>query len=544
VRLALSLRTKFLLIVVLAAVAPLGLLGLWLTQSAARSGETLLRQRLGDGLARTMEMLGPEWIRLRSALLTLAEDSSVQEMLGRSVASSSDRPSAGIIALLRPIGSEATRITIQDGSGTIRWRLGEPPAAEGTFVVPLPIYRRFSGQRLGTLVAEVRLVSLLGGAVVPGTAGAVVGFFDRSSGAPLGPTPFDPMLLTRERFVWGGDEWLALRQTLDEPPLDLVAAAPLSPFTEPFEQAARRGGFVLLGVALLCLLLAVSLSRRVTRSLARLVSAAEAVTRGDLDRRVEEPSSDEVGRLAGAFNSMTASLRRSMEELTQRESLAAVGRFAAALAHEIRNPLTAIRLDLQRVEQTLEPESPAKTLQGRALDEVDRLDRAVSGALGVARIGRIERRPMELRPVLEAALASARPEVVERGGVIEPLPTNLPSIELRGDPGALQQVFLNLLLNAAQAIDQGGHIAMTIEPAGEAVGVTVRDDGRGIPPEQLERVFEPFYSTKPAGTGLGLLIARQIVMAHGGVLDLESVPGVGTAAMVRLPLLGAVDTMV
>ncbi|NIP90606.1 MAG: HAMP domain-containing protein, partial [Gammaproteobacteria bacterium] len=127
---------------------------------------------------------------------------------------------------------------------------------------------------------------------------------------------------------------------LTEPALILVAAAPLSPLTAPFEAAARRGLLVLLIVAGMVMMIAVFLTARMTRSLGRLAAAAEAVSRGELDRRVEATGRDEIGQVAGAFNTMTESLRRTLRELADRQALAAVGEFAASLSHEVRNALT------------------------------------------------------------------------------------------------------------------------------------------------------------------------------------------------------------
>lgn len=171
---------------------------------------------------------------------------------------------------------------------------------------------------------------LPGGAGWGGVSGSVLAVFDPTSGASLLPLSIDPALFARESFVWGDEPWLTVRHKLHEPPVDLVLAAPLAPFAEPFQQAARRNLYILGIVALAVVGLATLLTRRTTRALVRLASAAEAVSLGDLDRKVEEESGDEVGRVARAFNSMTESLRRTLRELSQRQALAAVGEFAAS----------------------------------------------------------------------------------------------------------------------------------------------------------------------------------------------------------------------
>lgn len=521
-RLALSIRAKVLLIVLAGAIVPLGLIGVWLVRSAARSGEGLLRARMYTALDRAVPEIGMRWIRRRSDLLSLAEAPPQERRRAFSA-----------------LAADVAFARFRDSLGRERWAFGERGGATSLVTVELTVHDRASGHVAGNLVAGLRAAALLRAeGTAAGATGAVLGAFDRATGAPLLPLPFDPTLLTQDRFRWGGEDWMVLRRALDEPPLEVVAAAPIAPFIQPFQQAARRGTVALLAVVLMCVGLAALLSGRTTRSLGRLAAAADAVSRGDLERQVEVASGDEVGRVAGAFNAMTESLRRTLAELARRESLAAVGEFAARLAHEIRNPLTAIRVDLQRVEERLPPASPARKLQERALAEVERLDRAVTGALRLARSGRVRLEPLDLRKPLQAAVDAAEPEFAARGARLEPLSPEPTIVRLRGDAGALEQLFLNLLLNAAQALAPGerGRATVSLEHDQAHVTVTVRDTGAGIPADDLPHLFEPFFSTKPMGSGLGLAIARQIVVAHAGEIEVESEPGQGTIVAVRFPV--------
>lgn len=212
-----------------------------------------------------------------------------------------------------------------------------------------------------------------------------------------------------------------------------------------------------------------------------------------------------------------------------------VGGFAASLAHEVRNPLTSIRIDLQRVEEELPSESPLRAPLKRALREVARLDRAVSGVLRIARSGDIASDLIDLRVPLGHAVEVAASAFEQSGSALDPGEINGRPIPIRGDESALEQVFLNILLNAAQALDGKGSASVTVSADHAGAHVVVRDSGPGIPPEWLGRVFDPFASTKPEGTGLGLAIARQIVVAHGGTIEIESSLGHGTTVRVRLP---------
>jgi two-component system sensor histidine kinase FlrB len=232
---------------------------------------------------------------------------------------------------------------------------------------------------------------------------------------------------------------------------------------------------------------------------------------------------------------MTESLRRTLRELSQRQALAAVGEFAASLAHEVRNPLTSIRVDLQRVEEKLPDESDARDLLGRALGEIERVDRSVTGALRVARSGSVTLEPVDIRQPLESAIHSAEPELEAHGATLRTELLGADPLWVKGDAPALEQLFLNLLLNAAQALDEGGRVEVTVARHRDGVSIAIRDTGRGIPLENIERIFEPFYSTRPEGTGLGLAIAQRIATAHGGELEIESTPGAGTTVRLRLP---------
>jgi len=277
------------------------------------------------------------------------------------------------------------------------------------------------------------------------------------------------------------------------------------------------------------------MTRPMARAIEELASATDAVAGGDLDRRVSEERKDEIGRVGQAFNAMTESLRTTLRELSQRESLVAVGEFAAALAHEVRNPLTSIRIDLQRVDEKLDPASPLRVHLGRALREVQRLDQTVSGALRIARSGSIANAIIDLTVPLRRAIEVATPAFVERQARLESLDTARDALMVRGDEGALEQLFLNVLLNAAQALEAGGSAGVRVSAADRLVQLEFWDTGPGIAADRIEKVFEPFYSTKKDGTGLGLPVARQIVRAHGGTIVIDSAEDSGTTVSITMP---------
>lgn len=539
---SLSFRARILLVVFGVGVVPVGLVGVWLTTGTARTGGELLRQRLGEAVrddARAMEL---RWVPYRSALLDFSETPPVRTALASNEPLSPELRE-GLAAGFAGLDVPVEGLVIRDYTGRVLARLGEErrsgraaASALGSLLpVPIPLYEPVSGDPLGELEALVPVGALhrpSGGAAMVGAAVTAV---EPGTGALLLPAPFPPSVLEQDRFQWNDETWLVERASVMEPRLELVAAAPVAPFAEPFRATARRGTWFLLAVAGGGLLLAGYVTSRMTASLERVSDAASAVAEGDLERTVPEEGDDEVARLALAFNRMTESLRETLAQLSERESLAAVNEFAAALAHEIRNPLTGIQLDLQEVEEELPTDSRLRELQANALEDLRRLDRVVQGALETARSGRVEPRPTDVGAPIADALRAARPHAEERSvELVEPESVR-PPMRAMCDPDALERALLNLLLNGVQASDAGGRIRVTVAREGDVVAITVTDHGSGIEPDELERITEPFFTTRPGGTGVGLAVTRRIVTAHGGALEIESRPGEGTTVRIRLP---------
>lgn len=547
-RWTISFRTRILLVVVSVAVVPLGLIGLWLTGTARRSGEELLLTRMSDVLDETAGQLRSQWTRRRSQLLDLADHPVVRRSLGPSP-SSGDGPPARVTPLVDSVfGSEFSSLESElvmaravTTGGDVQWTFpaeSDPSNRNRSGVaVSAAVHESVFGNRLGTIEARIEASALWDELGSTAGTGMVLGMFDNVTGVSLLPLLFDPLLLSNSRFVWGGEDWLTQRKRLANPPVELVAAAPLTPYVEPFQAAAGRGVGVLLIVAVAGLVLAGWMVRRMTQSLERLAHAADAVSRGDLEQHLAHGRDDEVGRVVRAFNTMTESLRRTLKKLADREALAAVGEFAATLAHEVRNPLTAIRIDLQRVEEQLPEDSPLRAPQSRALEEIERLDKTVAAALEVGRAKTVDTATIDVLVSLAAAIHASAHAFEERSAVLQ-VPNHREPIHIKGDLDALEQLFLNLLLNAAQALDSGGvaHVTIGIEEC--TVVVAIRDNGRGMQPDQLERAFEPLFTARPGGggTGLGLTIARRIATAHGGDIKLASEPDRGTTVEVNLPL--------
>lgn len=237
--------------------------------------------------------------------------------------------------------------------------------------------------------------------------------------------------------------------------------------------------------------------------------------------------------------------RERLDRLYRAERLAAVGQLAAGVAHEIRNPLTAIRSTMQYLLRDLDPGTPKHQLIEELLSEVDRINGTVGGLLSLSHSGEIRKSEIDLLTTLSKAVQLVQARAAEQGVEIR---SDLAAGDLRvlGDDGQLKQVFLNLLLNALQAMLNGGRISVTVHPWSPRPGqisrdaswaeICIKDTGPGMPPDQLRRVFDPFYTTKRDGTGLGLAICHGIIEQHAGEIHLESKVGEGTTVAIRLPL--------
>ena len=529
-----SFRFRILALVLGVAIVPLVLIGIVLLRGASESGERLLSQRLERAAEDSRDAVIRNWLPLRSMLLDVSEWPEVDEAVERAAGDP-------LKTRLSELDLRIRQVTIRDSVGTLfefdRSALtseegGVPPATSPLMRVRIELFRVAAESATIEFGLEGELV-LPREAVPASAAGMVLTLIDPTSGASLLPIPVDASVLAGDRFTWGGEEWLASARSFGDPPLKIVLAAPLTPYVAPFRRSVRNGAYLLAAVALGALLGAIVLISRMTRSLRELVRGADAVSAGDLSHRIEYVEEDEVGRVAQAFNQMTASLQRTLREQASRESLAAVGEFAASLAHEVRNPLTAVKIDLQSLEERL-GDDPSLTLPlRRALEEIDRLDATVGDALSMVRQGD-EDRVLDVWQPIEAAAHSAAPAFARVDATLD-VDRGNSELPVFGDAAGLEQLFLNLLLNAAEALPRGGGATIGAWRDGDSVCIRVEDDGPGIPERARDRIFEPLFSTKEAGTGLGLTISLRIVEAHRGELSVRDAEGVGTCVEVRLP---------
>jgi signal transduction histidine kinase len=240
-------------------------------------------------------------------------------------------------------------------------------------------------------------------------------------------------------------------------------------------------------------------------------------------------------RTAEIIRAQTEAIGATRARLAQSEKLATLGQLAAAVAHEVRSPLAVIRSAAQGIAESLPPDdADARRAYSFITAEIDRLGSVVDALLAFARPLRVRAEPVAVHDLFDRALLLAHEELAGKDlRVRRQEPVGLPAV--RADSDLICQVLLGLLSNAAAAAPTGGEVALGARAANGLVELAVADSGPGVPPDLRARIFEPFFTTRPRGTGLGLAVARQIVEAHGGRIDVGEETGGGARFTVQLP---------
>jgi signal transduction histidine kinase len=230
---------------------------------------------------------------------------------------------------------------------------------------------------------------------------------------------------------------------------------------------------------------------------------------------------------------------RARDALQRRDRLAAMGELASTVAHEIRNPLNAIAMGIQRLAQEL-PDDALRDPETRGLldivqQEARRIDATVQQFLEFARPPRLAPRDIQVAPWLVGVLEPLRSMAAARDVQLDVHPA---AVTARVDPDQLRQALENVVRNAIEATPAGGRVGVAAQAAGDALEIAVHDTGPGVPEDVLPRIFSLYFTTKPGGTGIGLAVAQQAVTAHGGTIEVETAAGRGTTMRIRVPLRG------
>src|SRR5690348_7286615 len=298
------------------------------------------------------------------------------------------------------------------------------------------------------------------------------------------------------------------------------------------------------GAVAICAVLVLALAFLIQRPMLELQEKIQQVGDGGLNVSVSfAKRNDEIGDLGRNFNRMVQQLRESHIEIerlhrtqmSRAEHLATLGELATGLAHEIRNPLAGIAGVIEIIGRDLPTTSPARTVVKDVRQEIARINHIVTDLLQTARPHPPKVRKSDLNTTVEHAVMLGRQQALAKAvNIALHKDPSLPEVE--HDSDQIHQVLLNLLLNALQAIDRQGKVAVTLSRRDSTAVVEVTDNGRGIPAENLPNIFRPFYTTKGDGTGLGLSLARRIVEDHHGRINVTSTVGKGTTFAVLLPL--------
>ncbi len=291
---------------------------------------------------------------------------------------------------------------------------------------------------------------------------------------------------------------------------------------------------------LMAVLASLWFAARVTRPVVSLAEAARRVAAGDLGAKVEVESSDELGELAASFNRMTEDLLHQKDRTLQAERVAAWRELARRLAHELKNPLFPLQVTVENLMRAKEkaPEMFEEVFQeGTAtlLAEINNLKTIIGRFSEFSKMPQPQRQPTQVNDVVRSVLRVFHAQLQEKNqiSVRTELADALP--EISADPDLLHRALQNLVLNAIDAMPQGGELAIRTAPLGDRVELSVSDTGSGLTPEECGRLFTPYYTTKQHGTGLGLAIVQSVVSDHGGKISVESTKEKGTTFRIELP---------
>lgn len=481
----------------------------------------LATERFGPAEEQALTTLVPPMMRARRFEVLYLLDARVGERRGRVLAAGHDPDHVG--------ASQAELLDLL------------PEQAGRPFVVPVRMVGD-DGERRDVATLLQGCVAERNGARVAVIAGhTLTPYVDSVAGDP---SPVVVGFRDDERLPGNGESLSLLR--FDVPGgegRELVAAIADAALESELAALKERALVVAIGALIAALLAALVLSWTLTKPIEELLAATRRVGRGDLESTISVGRRrDEVGRLMRAFNEMTRELAEARQRALRAERIAAWREVARRIAHEIKNPLQPIQMEIETMRKLHARKHPMfdEEFDGSTamiLDEVRRLDKMVSEFSRFARLPRPKPASLDLRDVL-AHVSGLHPE----GG---------PELELKfapvepvaADREQLTQVFLNLLQNASDAAearhgDGGGLVMLELEPLDDGARVTIADNGPGIAPDDRLRVFEPYFTTKSKGTGLGLAVVHRIVGDHGGSVEIVDGIDGGAAFVIELPRRG------
>ncbi len=374
----------------------------------------------------------------------------------------------------------------------------------------------------------------------------------RAVGTRMSAEVYDEVL--EKGNIWSSpafvvNQWyISAYEPIRNPQGKIIGALYVGLLQEPFDKVARRTSGVLLALvgtaAFLSLALLVLATLWVLRPISRVVTMARRVAEGDLTARVGFTPPGELGVLCHSVDAMANAVQQREEQLKtvtrqhigRSEKLASIGRLAAGVAHEINNPLTGVLTFSHLLKEKPNMDEQDQQDLDLIIHETTRAAEIVSNLLDFARERPPKKEPLDVNDVIHRTVRLIRSQKqFDRISIEEHFSKEIPHVE--GDRNQLQQVLLNLALNSCAAMPEGGEIHIATSQVGGRVQIQVSDTGCGIPGDVIDKIFDPFFSTKPVGkgTGLGLSVSLGIVQQHGGIMEVESEPDKGTCFTIVLP---------
>lgn len=545
-----SLVSRYFFVSLIAAVVPLAAVGTLYDKYAQDILTSLTGQRLSAQLTATASRIGAFFDSRIYQLDTLSNYPSIDGAKGEGneidaiLRIEADVPDLYGIWFFDRSGSLARVIAGQAASGTPYGKgappdlarlpttkvgateiVGPAPPAEGTpgwFLMRQTLRNPLSSEESGSIALHVRLASVtelmgaseLGDLVQPilmapgGMVFDTVGHLTK----PLGELMSGPEIAPGWRVA-----------------LAIQPDALLGPFNQ-----ARHWLYMLVFVSVVALVvLFLQLSNKLRQRLRHLVIGADAVSAGLLDYRLPETGRDEINVVSRAFNAMAEKLSQSIERTLSIEKMAVLGEFATGVAHEVRNPMAAIKTSVQALARN-EPVPERKEMLLGVSSEIDRLSRVMEDLLDYGRPRSPTPTRVPVRDLFRRIEALITPEIERRELHFATMGDG--ELVMLTDRDHAMQILLNLIVNAMQATREGGTITLKAHGEKGRALIEVTDTGAGITEADLPHVMDPFFTTRASGTGLGLSICRQLLAVNGGTIDILSRAGEGTSVTLALPL--------
>lgn len=587
-----SLRWTFCWLLVVTATLTVATFGLVAYLAARKTALEATNTRLQSVLSQLVAIAGPTVSTQLKTLRAAAGEPGVVDHIDHPDHPMPASAEHALRALQQGAAGNAGLLELARRDGTVVYTLdtGAPPVtrrhAEGAVRIPddaeflpfddadgTPIYEARVPIRRGTdIIGVLRLTRSLGNtasrrllsSLLGERSELLIGNRDGTLWGESGMIHYPAGAATTMTYTRTGARWISAAGTLPDTPwmysVEMPERVALAPARALFLPFLITGALIAIG----SVIVGSRVSRRITTPLADLTAAAEAIARGERNVTLGSVDrEDEIGRLARAFDSMATSvhavrdrleseidartgelgdavegLRKLDEELRRNERFATIGRLSGSVGHELRNPLNVMSTVVFLLDAMPDASPKVKDYASLLREQIRLSERIISDLLDRARSGAPVRSAVEIPQLLDEQLARA--EIPSTVTVVRRVPDTMPTVAL--DKDHVGQIVWNLINNAVQAMRSSGTLTIAADIVGDRVRIEVRDSGPGIAPADADKIFQPLFTTKPQGVGLGLSIARAFARSNGGDLTFVSSPGQGAVFVLDLPATPAGDT--